>query len=189
MIYELKPCFKHHWENGKSVVFSIVGVLIAYFFIKHLYNLKNDEYLIKAIIVIFLCFIVPQLILHLRYYWLSKGTVFYYYPNELKVKIRARNGEETTFFMDDIDKVKYAKSYPLAEDRMQWFPWDNYSYARIYLKNGKQFLITSLVVPNMNLPVEPKKIRLHKTFYAYPLKKEVPYKEKPVKEKRKYRNW
>ncbi len=188
-MYEFKPCLKYHWENAKFSIFYIIGAIAFPIYMVYRFGPEDTDVFIRYALIGFSIFFIPQLLLHLRYYYLNKGYVFYYYPNEWKIKIRTGKGEETEFSLDDVDKIKYFKSKPLAEDRMQWFPWDNYSYARIYLKNGKQFLITSLVVPNMNLPVEAQKIRLRKTFYAYPLKKEAPFKEKRVKEERKYRNW
>lgn len=179
-MYKYSISLKPHWENAKSVVLYIIGAIFGYFFLNYKYGTDNSQFQIKVVIFIFILFLVPQLILHLRYYWLNRGCVFYYYPSELKINIQKTVGNETEFFLDDIKQVHYFKSFPLAENRMQWLATDSYSYARIYLKNGQQFLITSLVVPNMNLPLEQEKIRLSKTLYAYPLRREKPLEEKTV---------
>src|SRR5690606_41940961 len=70
---------------------------------------------------------------------------------------------------DLIDYIEHSKSIPLAENRMLWFPWDSYNYSIIRLKSGQQFILTSLLVPNMKLPFDEQKIRLRKRFYCYPL--------------------
>ncbi len=72
------------------------------------------------------------------------------------------------FTFDDIDWIERNKSFALAADWYQWMPWDNYNYSVIHLKNGQQFVVTSLLVPNMDLPLEENKIKLRKRFYCYP---------------------
>lgn len=191
-IQEYKPSLKHHWENAKSVIFYIIGLVAFPAYMIYRFGTEDTEVFTRYAIIGFSIFFIPQLILHLRYYYVNRGYVFYYFPFESKIKIRATTGEETEFHLNDIKQVHYFKSFPQAENRMQWLATDSYSFARIYLKNGKQFLITSLVVPNMNLPLEKEKIRLSKTLYAYPLTKERPLKElkgKPIKEEKQYRNF
>jgi hypothetical protein len=113
---------------------------------------------------LFLLFFVPQLILHMNYYMKNKGDIFFYDPAGQRVTIN-RKSESVSFSFRDIDVIKRFKSYPLAENRMQWFPWDSYNYSVIRLKGGQEFIVTSLLVPNMDLPIESEKIKLKKTFY------------------------
>ncbi|MBC9812637.1 hypothetical protein H9Y05_09155 [Crocinitomicaceae bacterium CZZ-1] len=191
-IQEYKQSLKHHWENAKSVVFYILGLIGFPAYMIYRFGWEDSTVFIRYALIGFSVFLIPQLILHIRYYYINRGYIFYYYPQELKIKIRTTTGEETEFYFDDIKQVYYVKSFPQAENRMQWLATDSYSFARIYLKNGKQFLITSLIIPNMNLPLEKEKIRISKTFYAYPLTKERPLKElkkKPIKEEKQYRNF
>jgi hypothetical protein len=175
--HEYKPSLKLHWENAKSIVFYIIGLIAFPIYMIYRFGAEDIEIFIRYSIIGFSAFFIPQIILHCRYYYFNKQYVFYYYPHESKIKIRTSTNDEVEFYLKDIKQVHYFKSFPLAEERMQWFPWDNYSFARIYLQNGKQFLITSLVVPNMKLPISESKVRLSKTFYAYPLKKERELKE------------
>ncbi|MGE0931755.1 hypothetical protein [Peijinzhouia sedimentorum] len=94
----------------------------------------------------------------------NKGDIFFYDPTGQKITINHK-GELVSFSFRDIELIKRFKSYPLAENRMQWFPWDSYNYSVIRLKGGQEFIVTSLLVPNMDLPIEPAKIELVKTFY------------------------
>lgn len=112
----------------------------------------------------FLIFFIPQLVLHLNYYFANKGDVFFYDPGNRTITIDNK-GVSHTFTFDDIESIERYKSFPLAENRMQWFPWDSYNYSVIHLKGGKQFIVTSLLVPNMDLPIEAGKVRLKKVFY------------------------
>lgn len=111
-----------------------------------------------------LIFLIPQLILHINYYTRNRGDIFYYDPVGQRITINQK-GESASFSFSDIKLIKRFKSYPLAENRMQWFPWDSYNYSVIQLKGGREFIVTSLLVPNMDLPIESEKIKLKKTFY------------------------
>jgi hypothetical protein len=92
--------------------------------------------------------------------------VLSYEPIDKRITI-THKGESVSFMHSEIKVVYQIKSYPLAENRMQWFPWDNYNYSTIRLNNGQEFIITSLLVPNMDLPIEPKKIKIIKSFYPF----------------------
>jgi len=111
-----------------------------------------------------LIFLIPQLIIHINYYMRNSGDIFFYDPAGRRITIN-RKGESASFSFNDIELIKRFKSYPLAENRMQWFPWDNYNYSIIRLKNGKEFIVTSLLVPYLDLPINPGKIKLEKRFY------------------------
>lgn len=137
-----------------------------YLIYRHGRDNENSYYLVC--IGAFLLFFIPQLIVHLRYCRLDKGRVFYYMPDRQQLSIRLKNGREFKFSFNDIESVERNKSMPLAEKRMLWFPWDSYNYSIVRLKNGQQFVITSLLVPNMDLPIAENKIRLRKRFYCYP---------------------
>ncbi|SEJ41728.1 hypothetical protein SAMN05192553_103786 [Cyclobacterium xiamenense] len=113
---------------------------------------------------LFLVFFIPQLVLHINYYMKNKGDIFFYDPVGQRITINHK-GESASFSFSDIELIKRFKSYPLAEDRMQWFPWDNYNYSMVRLKNGQEFIITSLLVPNMDLPIDSDKIKIMKRFY------------------------
>ena len=89
-------------------------------------------------------------------------------PEQQQLSLRLKNGDTFTFSFDDIESVERNKSIPLAEHRMLWFPWDSYNYSVITLKNGQRFVVTSLLVLNMDLPLEESKIKLRKRFYCYP---------------------
>ncbi|HLW18817.1 MAG TPA: hypothetical protein VKX33_00760 [Cyclobacteriaceae bacterium] len=94
----------------------------------------------------------------------NKGDIFFYDPAGQRITVN-RKGETASFSFSDIELIKRFKSYPLAENRLQWFPWDNYNYSIIRLKNGQEFTITSLLVPNMDLPIDCGRVKLEKRFY------------------------
>lgn len=116
----------------------------------------------------FLLYFIPQLIVHIRYYRHDQRRFFYYTPDEQRLGLRLDTGQLFEFTFDDIEYIERNKSRPLAENRMTWFPWDSYNYSVIHLKSGQRILVTSLLVPSMDLPIDSNKIKLRKRFYAYP---------------------
>lgn len=74
-------------------------------------------------------------------------------------------GRPLTFTLDDIDHIEKYMSYNLAANRSGVVPWDDYHHTIIYLKNGQEFIVTSLLVPNLNLPLEEEKIVMKTNLY------------------------
>jgi hypothetical protein len=153
--------FKHLWVIFYYVLVIVCGVL---YFSYSRYGFIDFGKIIPISFVTILIFLIPQIILHINYYMRNKGDIFFYDPTGRRITIN-RKGESASFSFSDIELIKRFKSYPLAENRMQWFPWDNYNYSIIRLKNGQEFIITSLLVPNMDLPIDSGRIKLEKRFY------------------------
>lgn len=96
----------------------------------------------------------------------NKDDILFYDPVNRMITID-HSGVSRAFSFDDIKRVERIMSFPLSENRLQWLPWDGYNHSIIRLKNGEHFLVTSLLVPNLDLPLEEEKIRLKKTFYRW----------------------
>lgn len=106
----------------------------------------------------------PKLLIHLNYYFFNKDMVVYY--DEVNKQMRVTDKKrDVTFGMGDIKSVIEYKTYPKAENRTTWMPWDDYHYSLVELKNGEQFYFTSLILPNLYLPVNKSKVTLKKRFY------------------------
>lgn len=163
-MYTYRISFEHHLKNAWAIIIYLSIFSILPFYMISRFGSKDTLIFLLLSIVGFLVFFIPQLVLHINYYMKNKGDTFYYDPSGQKVTINHK-GELTSFSFGDIQLLKRFKSYPLSEDRMQWFPWDNYNYSIIRLKNGQEYTITSLLVPNMDLPIDSKRIKLEKRFY------------------------
>ena len=168
-MYRYEVTLRHHFQNGWTIHIYLLGFSLFPFYMKSIYGPEDMVEFIQLSILFFLLFFIPQLILHLNYYFHNKDDILLYDAPRRSITID-HAGVSQTFFFDDIELVERFKSYPLAEGRMQWFPWDSYNYSIIHLKNGKEFLVTSLLVPNMDLPLEAGRIRLRKTFYPIRVK-------------------
>lgn len=163
-MFTYKISFEHHFQNSWPILIYFIGSFILPFYMINRFGSGDTWIFFLLSAALFLLFFVPQLILHINYFMKNRWDIFFYYPKGQRITIN-RKGESTSFSFSDIERIKQFKSYPLAEDRMQWFPWDSYNYSIIQLKNGKEFTITSLLVPNMDLPIDSKRIKLEKRFY------------------------
>ena len=164
-MYTYKISFEHQIKHLWVIVYYGLVIVCGSFFISYSrYGFIDYAKILVISTVGFLVFFIPQLILHMNYYMKNKGDIFYYDPLGQRVTINHK-GESASFSFDDIQLLRRFKSYPFAQNRMQWFPWDNYNYSIIQLKNGQEFIVTSLLVPNMDLPIDSDKIILEKSFY------------------------
>ncbi|MEB2779595.1 hypothetical protein U3A58_04255 [Algoriphagus sp. C2-6-M1] len=163
-MFTYKISFEHHFKNSWPILIYLIGSFILPFYMKNRFGSGDTWIFVQLSAALFLLFFVPLLILHINYYSRNKGDIFFYDPIGQRITIN-RKGESVSFSFSDIELIKRFKSYPLAENRMQWFPWDSYNYSVIRLKGGQEFIVTSLLVPNMDLPIESRKIKLKKTFY------------------------
>jgi hypothetical protein len=115
-------------------------------------------------VLMFVVCATPCFLVHINYSIVNYGDVFEYFYQERKITI-LHNGKSTTFSLDDISYVQRFMSFNLAAKRSSVLPWDGYNHSYIQLKNGKRFTVTSLLVPNLNLPLEESKIIIKENFY------------------------
>lgn len=170
LVYKYSITPRKHFDNAWGIIIFIVGFSLAPFY--YSYHEGNSSYLENSIVplVIFLIFFIPQLILHLRYYWLDRGRTLYYYPNRLMLSLELKDGRKFDIPLEDFEYVELNKTPPFAEKRLYWTPWDSYNYSVIRLKNGQQFQITSLLVLDLDVPLDYEMVKLRKRFYCFPLR-------------------
>lgn len=169
MIHTYTVTLNHHFRNAWGILIFVVGFSLAPLYLTYRHGDGNVTSYYIVCLGFFLLLFIPQVVLHLTYYRIDKGKVFSYTSEKQKMSLHLKDGRTLEFSFDQIDYIEHSKSIPLAENRMLWFPWDSYNYSIIRLKSGQQFILTSLLVPNMKLPFDEQKIRLRKRFYCYPL--------------------
>ncbi len=167
-MYTYNISFRNHFDHIKGVFIYLIGFSLAPFYFVYRYGPEMSQTFLIWCICAFLLFFIPQLILHLRFYRLDSGRTFYYSPDKQQLSLQLEDGRIFAFTFDEIEHVERSKSFPFAERRSHWLPSDIYNYSVIRLKDGKQFVVTSLLVPNLDLPIEANKIKLRKRFYCYP---------------------
>jgi len=113
----------------------------------------------------FMFFVIalPAIVVHVNYYLVNRGDIFQYFYQEREITF-IHKGKSTTFSLDDIDYIKRCMSYNLAANRSFITPWEGYNHSYIHLKDGHVLTVTSLLVPNLRLPIQGDKIVMKKGF-------------------------
>jgi len=157
-----KVDFKSHIKSGELIIWcAIMGLMAPYLLsiIKHV-----DVNSVRWIgVLMFFVIALPAIVVHLNYYFVNQGDVFKYSFHERSITF-IHKGKPTTFSLDDIDCIKRYMSFNLAANRSFITPWEGYNHSYIHLKDGQILTVTSLLVPNLRLPIEEKKIVVKKNI-------------------------
>lgn len=150
--------------NNASLI--ILGCLISIFFPYAMSFIKNENVssFIDVGIFIFIILVCPALIIHINYYLVNRGDILEYAVQEKEITIY-HNDLATTFGLDDIDYMRRSMSWNKAANRAFIAPWEGYNHSYIHLKDGRMFTVTSLLVPDLDLPLEKDKIIIKENFY------------------------
>lgn len=163
-MYRYKITLKHHIQNSWTIWIYIIGLSLLPLYMRDRFG-EEDRMMYYAISFgLLTTVLLPQIIVHLNYYLVNKGDTFVYEPSKRSISIEHRGFTET-FNFEDIDRIERYMSYPFSENRMQYFPWDGYNHSYVYLKNGNSYVITSLLVPNIDLPINRNKVKIKRNFY------------------------
>lgn len=157
-----KVDFKSHVKSGWLI---ILCAIISSIFPYGLSVIKHID--IHSVLWIgpfmFLVMALPAIVVHINYYIVNRGDIFQYFYQEREITF-IHKGKLTTFSLDDIDYVKRYMSFNLAANRSFITPWEGYNHSYIHLKDGQVLTVTSLLVPNLRLPIEDEKIVVKKNI-------------------------
>lgn len=167
MIYTYKVTLWNHVRNFWAILIYIICFIGLRYYLIYRFGKQDLEFYNLICFYALLVFLIPQLVIHLTYYWREEGRVLFYNRSERYILIIINQREHRIDF-EDIAHVERNITFALLGIMYQWMPWDNYNYSVIHLMDGRQFLVTSLLVPNMDLPLEENKVRVRKRFYCYP---------------------
>ena len=157
-----KVDFKSHVKSGWLI---ILGVIISSIFPYGLSVIKQiDIYSVLWIgPFMFLVTALPAIVVHVNYYMANRGDIFQYFYQEREITF-IHKGKSIAFSLDDIDYITHYMSYNQASNRAFVGPWEGYNHSYIHLKDGQILTVTSLLVPNLRLPVEGDKMIIKKGF-------------------------
>ena len=142
---------------------SVFFVFPSYF--KLQYGDESMDFAYKAAWFAFIVVFIPHVILHFRYWWVNWRVTVAFNKSSFSLSLR---GEKLDFSYSEIDSVELVESNASANNTLQWFPWDGYSYAKISLSRGGVVVVTSLLVPHLNIPYDLPRGKRLKTFYCWP---------------------
>ncbi|NII83707.1 hypothetical protein [Pedobacter sp. SG908] len=162
---KFKVNFLSQLRSAKNILIQLlIGLGFCYFM-----SIKTDDSIkvfLWILLVVFVILSGPAIITHINYYIVNRGYYFYY--DNVSGEITVGHGnEEDIFSLADIQHIDRFMSFNLAAKRTSFTTGDDYNYSVIFLNNGKQFTITSLLVPNLNLPISQEKIEVHEGFFRF----------------------
>ncbi len=154
--------FNHLW-------ITLVVCTLIFFYPEISFAIGIEEVLVDRTfsLVIVLISITPIFMLHVCYFIINKGLILKYYSKSKSIQLISKK-ETISFDLDQIKTIQIFKTYDLAENRTLWMLWSPYHYHIITLNSGQSFYLTSLLTPNLTLPVDESRTQLNKTFMAFP---------------------
>jgi len=145
---------------------TITIVPIYYYFeIEADINLTTFKY--AAYIILFS--LIPQIIFHLCYWFLSKNIQISFNSKENTITYTSKS-VDLEFFLSDIESIETNLSFPRSRGTPSFATWDNYFYSVIHLISGEELLVTSLIVPDLIWPIELPNEEIEGYFICWPPK-------------------
>lgn len=138
---------------------TVVGGLLGIF------DLNDFVFLTTIFVLVCIGFSLPAIYLHVTYLVENWGTIVHVDKRQNSLTIKTENGDFNYKFEDiensELNLGIYYKNE--LDNRGRWpAPWTNYGYIKLKLKDGKEFMLTSLIVDlnKQSLPVTTTKFRL-----------------------------
>jgi len=162
--------YKITWKSQFDHIRTLIGfTLVCYLILKAGVYFWGEDTLEAGLIAggaWYLVFnLIPQAILHVRYIILNYKMVLEVDFDCGKMSFKTKR-YANTFSKDDIKGIINYKTRSRSSFTM--LPWDGYAYMIIYLNNGDRYVITSLMVKNLELKVENN--MQMEPFFPYPIK-------------------
>jgi hypothetical protein len=122
----------------------VVAFVLAFF----LWAVDFNQSVFKFLSVFFLINAAPVFYLHISYWMKSVGQEFIIDGERLT---RKHQGEQQVFKTDEIRFVEISLSPSMYKgNSLQVLPFESYHYAKVYLKNGEEMVITCLLAPKLD---------------------------------------
>jgi hypothetical protein len=160
---EHRITLKNHLIALEILIFVVIAVSFYALFEFIQDNLNVDTATFLLLLTLAIC--IPAFYLHIEYYLFNKGVILDLNLIERKILI-SKKGNETILLFEEIEKIViYLPPHYLSTNFFIRVPFDTYHYAIIFTKDGRKFIITNLLVNNLNvtlsgirdIPIEKKK--------------------------------
>jgi len=135
-----------------SILFLVVILAFGWY---QANNNNLDDSLINGLIILTLISLLPVLYLHVEYCFYNRGIQLEIDSYEKKFIYTDKTGTTETFGFDDLSKIiVYMPPHFQSNTMFIRIPFDNYHYAKIITKSGKEIIITSLMARKVQDLVE-----------------------------------
>lgn len=144
MIYKITT--RNQYKALAFIAFAFVFCTGCVFYFSYIQPTKYS--VLPPFSVLFIVSLLPVLYLHIEYYYFNKNTSIEIEPSQNKVVYCDKLGEIKTFYFNEVNKISIYMAPSLhRKSSLQIFPFENYHFAKIFLKNGEVIIITSLMAP------------------------------------------
>jgi hypothetical protein len=124
-----------------TIILILVGVGILSY-------LRFEKHFVQVFLVVWILDLLPALYLHLTYLSKNRGEEYVVRDSEL---IRRKNGEETIYKNDEIEKIIVYLSPALYKNsNFHMLSIEGYHYAVVKLKSGEELTLTCLLSPRID---------------------------------------
>lgn len=164
MIESFKINISTHLRSGWLLILGFLICINVSHTLSFFYPNETHENSIGMGLILFIVFVLPGVVIHISYYLVNRGDVLKYCVQQRKIHFTHQNHTDT-FSLDDVSLIERFISFNQAAGRSSVLLWDGYHHSVIYLKNGKIFTITSLLMPDLDFPIEKEKIMLKENFF------------------------
>lgn len=147
------------------IIVSLLYLPFAYYVYKN-YGQDNAVFVLLFYLIIF-C--IPVIYLHYTYYFASKG---FSYKIERGQLVQMKKSVETYYKINDIKKIDlFMNGNRLRNEAFRRFPFQDYYYAIIELKEGEKIIITCLHSYKLDkiLTENFSETELNKHSFFYPI--------------------
>jgi hypothetical protein len=143
------------FEKG-LITFSLAVVGIFIGGLLGMFDINDFLFQVTSFVLVCVGFSLPAIYLHITYLIDNWGTILHVDKGQNSLTIKTKN-EDISYKFEDIENTElnlgiYYKNK--IDNRGRWpAPWTNYGYLKLKLKDGKEFMFTSLMVDLSKLPM------------------------------------
>ena len=158
---------KSHILQAWPILIHVLIVAIVPIFFKVNYGSDSVEFAVKLSITWFCLPLIPQIVIHIKYYLLNKKSVLNFCGDKISYEDEHLS---VTFTQKNISEVSICMPNVIKNNSVPWFPWQSYYFSRFKLNTGEEFIVTTLLLPNLMWPfeLEMSKFNIRSSIFCWP---------------------
>ena len=161
-----------HYHQAWPILFAFSLLFVLPMFAYYRSGIESVRLAVVVSWVAFLVVFIPHLAIHLKYTRINDWWFICFDLRRKEIELQGRPGS-FKILRRDIKSVVSNKPRAMANRSMlRGFPWDSYCYAVIELYDGRRFIISSLMIPELFWDFRLRNETVKKRFFCWP--KETP---------------
>lgn len=159
--------FTISWKIILAHLWPVLILTSVCLFMPFLLSKANIDGFYNAVMITlggYLLILLPPLFLFISYWRINKGCEFE--VDGTHCVYRGRE-EEIEFSIEDIEQVIQYINPNEAKEQMGFLHWNMFNYNIIKLKDGRKVVITSLLVPHLQIPFGKNLVEVRTTFFPF----------------------